>query len=48
MDQVGADYIGLKVLGGLVAVIHDDELQRKFKYSHAVRIQSLSPYIHRS
>jgi hypothetical protein len=39
VDQVGADYIGLKVLGGLVAVIHNDELQRKFKYSREVRFE---------
>lgn len=41
VDQVGADYIGLKVLGGLVAVIHEDELQRKLRYSDTVRLFSL-------
>lgn len=41
VDQVGPDYIGLKVLGGLVAVLHEDELQRTLQYSAAVSLNFL-------
>ena len=37
VHQVGVEYVGMKVLGGLTAVIHKDELQPKFDHSLAVR-----------